>query len=40
MVSRVVGSVIKERFDLNLSPGSGKNLVSNISATFVLIKCL
>ena len=40
VVSRVVGSVIKERFDLNLSPGSGKNLVSNIPATFVLIKCL
>ena len=40
MVSRVVGSVIKERLDLNLSPGSRKNLVSNIPATFVLIKCL
>ncbi|KAB0391772.1 hypothetical protein E2I00_005185, partial [Balaenoptera physalus] len=42
MVSRVVGSVIKakERLELDLSPGSGKNLVSIIPATFVLTKCL
>lgn len=42
LVSKVVGSVIKakERLELDLSPGSGKNLVSIIPATFVLTKCL
>lgn len=42
MVSKVVGSVTKakESLELDLSPGRGKNLVSNIPATFVLTKCL
>lgn len=40
VVSRGGQCYHNQRLEMDLSPGRGKNLVSNIPATFVLTKCL